>query len=309
MKTAMIAAVMVSMVIADDCDIHVAADRLRLSCTIPSVSTISSSCCRGIQSILDKQEMLWKNGQTPDPQDVQQEQQQVQQSCSSFAMYVNSRMSGLPPVVEQHHVSNGFSMGLNPSTVINALPDGLTCTESIVGDDESACKLTAKQEKLGVTCEIPKSTTITAPCCNALQHAIHVAEKHDHPTMQEQQEGQEACQSVESYFAEHKPPQVAGSSPSSVEGAVKQAIKALPGGLSCTEMISGGDLSTLSAHPIILSAISLAASASSPAHDEISVMPTAVSGITGFLAGGLLVAGILYRYSKKQQVSLLSDVA
>merc|ERR1712110_505539 len=78
-------------------------------------------------------------------------------------------------------------------------------------------------------------------------------------------------------------------------------ISRLPSGLSCTETTSGGDLLSVYANRTFISAISLAAGVGNKdVSDEASVMPSVVSGIAGFLAGGVLVAGAFQRYSKKQ---------
>ena len=51
--------------------------------------------------------------------------------------------------------------------------------------------------------------------------------------------------------------------------------------------VSGGDM--LSLYGVVNKDVS----------DKASVMPSVVSGIAGFLAGGMLVAGAFLRYSKK----------
>jgi len=78
----------------------------------------------------------------------------------------------------------------------------------------------------------------------------------------------------------------------------------LPGGLSCTETINGGDMLSLYAKRTFISAISLAAGVGSKdVSDKASAMPYVLSGIVGFLAGGLVVAGASLRYSKKDRGS------
>ena len=134
--------------------------------------------------------------------------------------------------------------------VINALPSGLTCTETIKGGGETACELHAKQGKLGVTCEIPKETTITSQCCSAIQGGIDRGQAHKMPTPQEQQDTMQKCQSFQQYVMQRMP----HSRPN-----VPAIIQSLPGGLSCTETISGGDMLSLYANRTIISAISLAA--------------------------------------------------
>merc|ERR1712226_887190 len=83
-----------------------------------------------------------------------------------------------------------------------------------------------------------------------------------------------------------------------------QVFKNLPGGLSCTEQITGGNMLSLYANHTVLSAIGLAVGiGSNDVSDEASPMPAVMSGVAGFLAGGMLMAGALLSYSKKQRGS------
>merc|ERR1719150_3350695 len=96
--------------------------------------------------------------------------------------------------------------------------------------------------------------------------------------------------------------------------AIESVIGALPSGLTCTEAISGGDVTSLYSNHTIISSIGLAAdvggNAGTSINGEVSAMTTVASGVIGFLAGGMVVAGAYLRYSKKKggnQQRLLSE--
>jgi len=141
----------------------------------------------------------------------------------------------------------------------------LTCTEKITGGGKSACGLHAKVGKLGVACEIPEETTISSKCCSDIQGAIDKGLAHERPTPQEQHEAQQACQSLQMYGMQHMPH---GPPPRNPEEKAKKIIDALPGGLSCTETVSGGDLASLYADHTVLAAISSAAMSAPQAEYE-----------------------------------------
>jgi hypothetical protein len=275
------AKVITTAAIAGDCTLSGSYDKLDVTCTIPSVTDISPECCSLIQTDINKD---LPGEQRPSRHD----KQELMQKCKSFQSYVDK------------HAPHGGS----PSTRIKALPDGLTCTEKIRGAGETACKLHAAVGKLAVTCEIPKETTITSECCSAMQSGLDKGEKtaFEHiNTPQEEQELTQKCESFRAYGKQHQPRGYAMFNP-------KLVIESLPGGLSCTETTSGGDMLSAYAKGTVMSAISLAAGVG---NKDISdslvavsrVAPSSVApicvGIAGFLAGGMLVAGAFLRYSKK----------
>lgn len=264
---------------ADDCTLTAGLGVLEASCSIPSSTTISSECCSATQNDINKQ--LAGGQLTP------QEMSAGQQACGSLAMYVMQHSPKGPP--------RGDDMA-QAEQVINALPDGLTCKEIVKGGGETACELHAKQGKLGVTCQIPEETTISSACCSDLQVAI---DKRFALSPQESQNGQQDCQSVMMYTMQHMPQ---GPPPRNMMEAMKD-VNLLPPGLSCIAKVSSGDMLSRYANSSILSAIGSAAgisrSADTEIHREVSALPV-VSGIAGFLAGGMLVAAALFRNSKKR---------
>merc|ERR1712151_172555 len=107
----------------------------------------------------------------------------------------------------------------------------------------------------------------------------------------------QSCQSFMGYVMQHAPH--GPPPPGRPLGQAKTLINLLPGGLSCTETSSGGDLLSLYGNRTVLSAISFAAGIGSKnVSDKASAMPSIMSGIAGFLAGGMLVVAALSRYSK-----------
>lgn len=283
MKVAMVAALVTSVAIADHCQLDAKQGKLKATCSIPSATTITSGCCSAIQNAIDKAEAH----EQPTPQDHQEAMMQ----CQSFQNYMMQRVQSVGPAPRHP----GPQTGLLPDytvKIFNAMPDGLKCTESIEGDDESVCKLNAATGKLGVSCEIPSSTTITSDCCNTLQNTIDKKMTHEQPDQRDQQEFMMKCHSFVQWGQKnmHGPPM-------SLQG-----LSELPGGLNCMEIINGGDLMSLYANGTILPAISFAVTSRADVTDKVSTVPTAVSGIAGFLAGGMLVAGV-YRYSKSQNAN------
>jgi len=228
-----------------------------------------------------------------------EEQQALIMHCQSFQMYVMQHMpyGGGPPKSPEEEAN----------MIINALPDGLSCTETVAGGGETACALHAKQGKLGVTCDIPKETKITPECCSVIQGGIDKSGTSENPpSPQEQQKAMQACSSVEMYVMQKESgPQPTG--PITPE----DEIDMLPSGLSCKAEISSDKMLSLYANRPILSTITLAARFGMVnISEEASAMPPVMSGIAGFLAGGLLMAGVLFRYSWKQsdnQYHLLSE--
>jgi len=220
------------------------------------------------------------------------------QECQSFQQYV---MQHMPNAQAMHsHTPQG-----RDDALINALPSGLTCTEAIQGGGESACALQAKQGKLAVTCEIPEETTITSQCCSDIQGLIDNDLAHPHQRLT----APASCSSFGEYQRQHMPHAVTNHQHANQQGFsmglnVSAVIQSLPGGLSCTETINGGDMLSLYAKRTFISAISLAAGVGSKdVSDKASAMPYVLSGIVGFLAGGLVVAGASLRYSKKDRGS------
>lgn len=265
----------VGIISVSGCTLSASFQKVEGSCTIPDSTTITSECCSAMQRSIE----MAAHHVRPS----QQEQAAMKQSCSSFSKYVMGHMPHDPGANPEQHTLN----------MINAMPDGLTCTEKVKGGGESACELNAKRGKLAVTCEIPKETTITSECCKTIQNDIDrvQAQPNVPPSVQEQQEAMKKCSSLQTYGMKlmsqaHSP----------------NAINSLPSGLSCTETTSSGNMLSLYANRTIISAISLAAGVDSKdLGDTAGVMPSLVSGIAGFLAGGTFVAGVLLRYSKKEQ--------
>merc|ERR1740139_1329971 len=116
--------------------------------------------------------------------------------------------------------------------MIEALPDGLSCTETIQGGGEAGCELHAAEGKLGVTCEIPQETTISSECCSAIQDGIDKAqssvEAGADPAPGDMNQAMQQCQSFEHYMQQVMP------QPHSGPVNPMQVINSLPGGLSCT---------------------------------------------------------------------------
>jgi TM2 domain-containing membrane protein YozV len=250
MKAALLV-VLVSAARADECTLAGSFGKLDVSCSIPSAAEISSKCCAGIQAGIKK----GLAHQRPTPQ----EQQELMQECQSFQMYVMQHMPHGPP---PHSPQQRFQQ------VINALPDGLTCTEKITGGGESGCGVHASVGKLGVKCAIPKETTISPQCCSDIQAGIDMGMAHQQPTPQWKQKTMQDCQSFQMYAMQHMP---RGPPPHNPEERMNTVINALPGGLSCTETISGGDLATLYADHTVLAAISSAAMSSvQPEYEQAS---------------------------------------
>jgi len=281
---------------ADDCILKGGFAKLEVTCTIPSVTQISSECCSNIQGAIDDSSA---DQEPPSPE----EQQKMQQECMDFQMYV----MGLAPREPQPQDPVEAALW-----AINALPDGLKCTEKIAGAAKSACQLHTKFGKLESTCEIPEETTITPECCDAVQGSLDKADKADDMSelqdvgMEEAQETMAACASVQAYGQEHMPAPAPDASPPEQAAAI---IDSIAPGTSCTQAISGGDrLSTL-AKNTVLSKIALAAGVVKHAGNEVSAMPLVGAGVVGFLAGGLIVTGVLSRFSKGQHDSQYSLLA
>jgi hypothetical protein len=196
---------------AADCELHSPTGKLgdvSVSCSIPSSTNIDEKCCGVIQGRID----------TMRPPSSPQEQQEDMKACGPFVGYVmgeamkikQASPPGAPP---------------NPLAVINALPGGLTCTEKASGEGESACSLHGSVEKLSVSCEIPKVTTIAPACCARLQteldKGVNGFQGAEPPDVKEK------CASFAEYMEAHKPAPGPGPTPK-VE---------LPAGFSCTEKI------------------------------------------------------------------------
>jgi hypothetical protein len=189
--------------------------------------------------------------------------------------------------------------------IISALPEGLSCTETITGAGESACELHAEKGKLGVTCDIPEETKITPKCCSVLQGGVDKsATAETPPSPKEQQQARAACSSVARYVFQKAS---AFDSPPTA----KKVIDTLPSGLSCTEAISGDTMLSLYANRAILSTIRLVAGVRSiDISEKASTMPPVMLGIAALFAGGVLMAGVLFGYSWKprsNQEPLLSE--
>jgi len=282
-----------SVAIADDCALSALHETLEVNCKIPGSTTITSECCSGIQNAINQ----GNQGEQPSPT----EQQQIMQECQSFQQYV------------MQHMPNAQASSASPQgrddALINALPSGLTCTEAIQGGGESACALQAKQGKLAVTCEIPEETTITSQCCSDIQGQIDNELAHPEHVSTRGSPAPASCSSFGEYQRQHMPHAVTNHQHANQQGFsmglnVSAVIQSLPGGLSCTETINGGDMLSLYAKRTFISAISLAAGVGSKdVSDKASAMPYVLSGIVGFLAGGLVVAGASLRYSKKDRGS------
>jgi len=291
MKT-LLFAVLASVAIADNActlhaqTLHAHVKEVELTCSIPGATMISPECCGALQGLIDKR--------AKEELPSQQEQQEAMHSCLAFAMYV---MGHIP----QDPLVDGPPDFVR---VVNALPDGLSCTETVSGEGEgeSACGLHAQQGKLGVTCEVPASTTITSECCSALQSAIDASQNMEELSPQQQEEGNKACQGFSAYIDQHKPWVPPSATPAE---EFEEVSNSLPGGLTCTATISGGDMFSLYTNHPVFSAIGLAAGVVSTARTDVSqnvsAVPFVASGIAGFLVGGMLMAGALLRHSKQQR--------
>lgn len=279
---------------ADDCILKGGLAKLEVTCTIPSVTEISSECCSNIQGAIDASSA---DQEPPSPA----EQQKMQQECMDFQMH----MMGLMPQGPEPEDPVKAALW-----AIDALPDGLKCTEKIAGAGKSACQLHSKFGKLESTCEIPEETTITPECCDVVQGSLDKADEQvqEDPSMGElqgagmQQAGPvlAACESFQTWLQEHQPQPAPNASP---EEAATTIIDSFAPGSSCAQAISGGDRLSLIAKNAILSKIALAAGVGKRASDEVSTMPLVAAGIVGFLAGGLIVTGVLSRSSKGQHDS------
>lgn len=271
MKFAMFA-MLASAVVAEECSLSSTEGDLEVSCSIPITSDFTSECCSATQNINDKMAMH----EMPTPQ----EKMATMQACQRFQMSL-------------------VKHGDNPVSVIQNLPEGMTCTETILGGGATACELKARLfDRLSVTCEIPEETTITSGCCNAIQDGIDNYEHHEPPTREWIESAKQECASLHTYVMQHMPH---GPPPRSEQEASMKIISSLPSGLSCTETISGDEELSLYANRTLFSAIALASGVGTEefSHEKGSISPL-VSGVAGFFAGGMFVAGALFRYSKRR---------
>jgi hypothetical protein len=289
MKTLVLA--LLAPVAIADCVLKAGVEKLAVTCSIPESTTISSECCNKLQGMIDKE-----GGSSPPEPPTPEEQQAIMMSCQSFQMYVMMHAPMGPPPQSQEEEAE---------MVINALPEGLSCTETITGGGKSACELHAEQGKLGVTCEIPEETTITPECCSVLQGGIDKsATSETPPSPEEQQKALNACSSVYMYSMQKANEIGAELDP------MKRA-EMLPSGLSCKEAISGDKMLSLYANRPILSTITMVAGFGSVEMSEkASAMSPVMFSIAGFFAGAVFMAGVFLRYSWKprgNQEPLLSE--
>lgn len=197
--------------------------------------------------------------------------------------------------------------------IIESLPDGLTCTEKVKGAVDTGCDLHADFSKLKFSCAIPKVTTITPKCCSTIQGTIDKSQEFMTPIKEHRQAAvMSKCQSYINFGMQQAAQANQIPADAAPEERFKMATEIMPAGVSCTQAISGGDVMSVYAKHAIISQIALAAAVGGHVSDEVNAMPLVASGIAGVLAGGLIVAGALFRYSKKHednQYSLLTAEA
>jgi hypothetical protein len=306
MKVLMLA-VMPWVASAGDCTLQSVLGKSETTCTIPSSTTISDECCSSVQGLIDK---ALANPKTFQPS--QADMQGLQMQCMSVAMYVMQHMPQGPP-------SSNPAEGIERAKMmIEALPDGLTCTEKITGAGEPVCDLHAGFSKLKLSCEMPKETAITPECCSAMQETIDdsmgylAAGKTPPPEALNKYMSsvQPKCQSFIMYGMQNaaKVQQIERQNIDPVE-KYKMIIDSDPAGSSCTQTIYGGDAMSLYENHPIFSKIALAVGVGGYVSDQASAVPLGALGIAGVFAGGLIVAGALFRYSKKQQDNQYSFLA
>jgi len=271
MKTGLLTAVMVSMVAAD-CEIQAAANGVSATCTIPEATTISEACCKGVQAGVTK---MFANLDVPPNQ---ADEQAAMQECGSVMQYMQAHM---PPA--------------------GTLASGFKCTETVAGDGEIACTLSAPQDGFTATCQIPSSTTISSECCTTVQNAINdypPAVAPPPPSVQNDIMGK--CQSVMAI--------INNVGPCSAE-ARKEGVacwrKALPAGLSCTEA-NGLSHSVLDAILLVSGSKKTNLVSGSKTYSKAASLPSAAISVVAGAVGGAaaVVAAVvaLTIYRRKQQV-------
>jgi len=268
MKTGLLTAVMVSMVAAD-CEIQAAANGVSATCTIPEATTISEACCKGVQAGVTK---MFANLDVPPNQ---ADEQAAMQECGSVMQYMQAHM---PPA--------------------GTLASGFKCTETVAGDGEIACTLSAPQDGFTATCQIPSSTTISSECCTTVQNAINdypPAVAPPPPSVQNDIMGK--CQSVMAYAQEHF---------NNVGPLFSKATrKALPAGLSCTEA-NGLSHSVLDAILLVSGSKKTNLVSGSKTYSKAASLPSAAISVVAGAVGGAaaVVAAVvaLTIYRRKQQV-------
>jgi len=267
MKTGLLTAVMVSMVAAD-CEIQAAANGVSATCTIPEATTISEACCKGVQAGVTK---MFANLDVPPNQ---ADEQAAMQECGSVMQYMQAHT---PPA--------------------GTLASGFKCTETVAGDGEIACTLSAPQDGFTATCQIPSSTTISSECCTTVQNAINdypPAVAPPPPSVQNDIMGK--CQSVMAYAQEHF----------NVGPLFSTAMsKALPAGLSCTEA-NGLSHSVLDAILLVSGSKKTNLVSGSKTYSKAASLPSAAISVVAGAVGGAaaVVAAVvaLTIYRRKQQV-------
>jgi hypothetical protein len=293
MKTAFVLATMVSMAAAD-CHFSGEYKKLSVSATIPTVTTISESCCAVLESVitnaLKDPDRFARVGPGPVYSNM------IQHECQSFVAYMQQW-------VMQHQ-------GQPPPKMVASLPAGFEFKESEAGDEAPACTLHASMGPTSVSCDIPASTTITSDCCDGVQEIIAQP-----PSPQEgqqlQQELMTKCQSVVQWgqqrFGKVGLPKGHTKSPSSL---LKWLSKILPAGMSCTEGTGPSNI-MLNA---ILKVVEISKRSdmqelgAQPASS--SLLPTIfVAGTAGALGGLVAFFAVSKLSSKPQRVSLISDDA
>lgn len=264
-----------------DCALHATKGNVQVECAIPSSTGMNAKCCQRVQGVIDGPVDM--SGPPPE-------------ECSEFFKYM---MKFSPPPNANGAEQEEATMEVTFMKDLSSMPKGLTCTETILPESDSVCDLNVAFEQLDVTCKLPASTKINDACCEKVKEQIASQGKKYQDTPPE-------CESFSNYImTEIVGPmqQKMQASPNEADEKVRmeqmsiQILPDLPSGLSCTELISGGDTSLSASHAII-SAIGLARARSERrfAHYDLTIY-----GVTSFFAFGMLVAVAVYMNSKKNR--------
>lgn len=290
MKAVLVLVSLMSTVTADDCSIHGSYGDMSASCLIPSVTTISKSCCTQLQDKLDG----FFSGRQPWGTRPSQE---MIQDCASFEQYVQNK---------RDQMMREDKRGL--IEMLKATPDGFDCKEVVVGGGDTACSLHAQAGDFSVKCDIPESTTISSDCCDTIQHTIDQP-----PSPQEGQALQKdvmtKCKSVIQWGMQRM--QSLGPPPPEGEEMLKWWSQALPAGLSCTEKTTSG-----MSHSIVKAILTNfvhedagALESQSAASSSLSIPMVAVAGLAGAVGGLIVFFMISKASSKSHRVPLISEDA
>lgn len=281
---------------AGGCALHKTHQNVKVECTIPSSTGMNTECCKTVQGVLDG---------TAQPQGPA-----APKECQDFDKYMKSFQS--PPPDAGGEKREEVAMEGTFMDDVSKLPSGLSCTETILPESDTVCDINVAVAQVDVTCKLPASTKMNPECCKKVKEQIASKGKAYSGEPPECKDFgnyvKKLAGPLQNNMDNLPPPSDKGPSEEEMmkEAAGQSAMQILPnlpGGLSCTELITGGGTS-LSASREVISAIGLVRAKSEQriAHDDL-----AIYGVTSFLVVGMLVGGALYINSKnnrKQQLLL-----